>query len=261
LTTLILYGEALPNPNSEDRNMEQKELTYSQAIEKVLLANNYAAPLRKIYKEIGRYRTLTGLTPFKTVQERVQRDPRFTRIGLGVYALTEHLDKLPTLPKPKNKEQEKEQIHYSIQGMLLEIGNMKGFDTYSPNKNAIFDNKPLTQVMTLSEFPNFTYPNIIQSVRFIDVLWFNERGFPKFAFEVEITPQFRSALIKFSELTDFDTSFYLIAKMENQTKYVREVSRPIFGEIKEKCLFKTCEQVKSMYEKSVEMQKVSADFF
>ena len=241
--------------------MPNHQVTFSQAIEQIILDNGYLASLQHIYKVFPKYRALTGKTPLKTIQERVQRDPKFTRIGLGIYALTEYLDKLPTSPKPRSKEQEKEQIHYSIQGMLLEIGNMKGFDTYSPNKNAIFDNKPLTQVMTLSEFPNFTYPNIIQSVRFIDVLWFNERGFPKFAFEVEITPQFRSALIKFSELSDFGTTFYLVAKTENQSKYQREISRLIFREIKERCLFKTCEQVKSMYEKSVEMQKVSADFF
>ncbi len=241
--------------------MWQEQVTYSEAIEKVLLANNYVAPLRKIYKEIVKYRPLTGQTPFKTIQERVQRDPRFTRIGLGIYALTEYLDKLPISPKPESKEQEKEQIHYSIQGMLLEIGNMEGFDTYSPNKNAIFDNKPLLQIMTLAEFPNFTYPNIIQSVRFIDVLWFSNRGFPKFAFEVEITPQFRNSLLKFSELSDFYTKFYLIAEAENQEKYCREIARSVFGEIKGKCLFKTCDQVRDMYFKSIEKQSVSAEFF
>ena len=130
--------------------MRQEQLTYSEAIEKVLLSNNYVAPLRKIYKEIAKYRPLTGQTPFKTIQERVQRDPRFTRVGLGMYALAEYLDELPTFPKPQSKEQEKEQTHYSIQGMLLEIGNVEGFDTYSPNKNAIFDNKPLLQIMTLN---------------------------------------------------------------------------------------------------------------
>lgn len=241
--------------------MKSERLTYSEAIEKVLLANNYAAPLRKIYKEIAKYRPLTGQTPFKTIQERVQRDPRFTRIGLGIYALTEHLDKLPPFPKPQSKEQKKEQTHYSIQGMLLEIGNMEGFDTYSPNKNAIFDNKSLLQIMTLTEFPNFTYPNIIRSVRFIDVLWFNDRGFPKFAFEIEITPQFRNSLLKFSELSDFYTSFYLIAEAENQDKYYREISRPVFREIKRRCLFKTCGQVRDMYLKSIEKQRISAEFF
>jgi hypothetical protein len=33
-------------------------------------------------------REKTGLTPDNSIQERVQRDDRFTRIGLGVYALT-----------------------------------------------------------------------------------------------------------------------------------------------------------------------------
>jgi len=239
----------------------KRELTYSEAIEKVLLENGYAAPLRKIYKEIIKHRPLTGQTPFKTIQERVQRDPRFTRIGLGVYALTKYLDRLPTSPKPQSKEQEKEQTHYSIQGMLLEIGNMEGFDTYSPNKNAIFDSKPLQQIMTLSEFPDFTYPNIIQAIKYIDVLWFNERGFPKAAFEVEITPQFRNSLVKFSEICDFYVAFYLIAEAENQDKYHRELSRSVFREIKERCLFRTCDQARDMYLKSVEKQKVSAEFF
>jgi hypothetical protein len=240
--------------------MRQQQLTYSEAIEEVLLANNYVAPLRRIYKEIVKYRPLTGQTPFKTIQERVQRDPRFTRIGLGIYALTGYLDKLPALPKPQTKEQEEEQTHYSIQGMLLEIGNMEGFDTYSPNKSAIFDNKPLLQIMTLSEFPNFTYSNIVRSARFIDVLWFNERGFPKFTFEVEITPQFRNSLLKFTELSDFYTTFYVIAEAENRDKYNREISRSVFKGIKERCLFRTCAQVQDMYLKSVEKQRVSVNF-
>ncbi|GAH78756.1 unnamed protein product, partial [marine sediment metagenome] len=134
--------------------MPNRKMTFSQAIEQIILDNGYLASLQHIYKEFPKYRTLTGKTPFKTIQERVQRDPRFTRIGLGIYALTDYLDKLPTSPKPQSKEQEKEQTHYSIQGMLLEIGNTEGFDTFSPNKNAIFDNKPLLQIMTLSEFPN-----------------------------------------------------------------------------------------------------------
>jgi hypothetical protein len=231
--------------------MSQKGLTYSEAIEKVLLANNYVAPLRKIYKEIENYRPLTGLTPFKTIQERVQRDPRFTRIGLGVYALTEHLDKLPVAPKPQSEREEKERIHYSVEGMLLEIGNMEGFDTYSPNKNAIFENKPLLQIMTLSSFPNFTYPNIIQAVRFIDVLWFNDRGFPKSAFEVETTPQFRSSLVKFGELCDFYTSFYLITDVKYYDKFQSEIARAVFKEIKERCSFITFEQITDTYLKSV----------
>ena len=241
--------------------MKHRYLTYSEAIEQVLLENNYIAPLKKIYREIIKYRPLTGKTPYNTIQERVQRDPRFTKVGLGVYALTEYLNKLPAAPKPRNNQEEKELTHYSIQGMLLEIGNIEGFDTFSPNKNAVFENKTLLQIMTLSDVPDFTYRSIIESVRFIDVLWFNDRGFPKFAFEIETTPQFRSSLIKFSELCDFQTVFYLISQSEFQEKYNREISKSIFKGIKERCLFKTCNRVKDMYLKSIDKQKVFNGFF
>lgn len=241
--------------------MSNREMTFSQAIEQIILNNGYLASLQHVYKEFPKYRALTGKTPLKTIQERVQRDPRFTRIGLGIYALTDYLDKLPTSPKPQNKEQERKQTHSSLQGMLLEIGNMQGFDTYSPDKNAIFCNKPFRQIMTLSEFPNFTYSNIVQSVRFIDVLWFNDRGFPKFAFEIEVTPQFRNSLLKFSDLSEFHTTFYLVADSGNKDKYHREISRSVFREIKKRCLLKTPDQVREMYIKSNEKQKVSAEFF
>ena len=54
-----------------------------------------------------------------TIQERVQRDKRFTRIGLGVYALTDYLDKLPKAEIPKTKEAEKERKHAIIQGIQM----------------------------------------------------------------------------------------------------------------------------------------------
>lgn len=73
------------------------DLTYSEAIEKVMRNNNYFAPLKLLYKEIWNYKDklkIVGKTPDFTIQERVQRDPRFTRIAKGVYALTEFLEQV-----------------------------------------------------------------------------------------------------------------------------------------------------------------------
>ena len=77
-----------------DKNIENKELTYSEAIEKVIIDNGGYAPLKYIYENIEKYRRKTGLTPDNTIQERVQRDNRFTRIAKGVYALTDFINKL-----------------------------------------------------------------------------------------------------------------------------------------------------------------------
>ncbi len=74
-----------------------ENITYSEAIEKVMQRNGYFAPLKLLYKEIWNYKDkskIVGKTPDFTIQERVQRDPRFTRIAKGVYALTEFLEQV-----------------------------------------------------------------------------------------------------------------------------------------------------------------------
>ncbi len=69
-------------------------MTYSEAIEKVMIDNGRYAPLKLIYQNIEKYRKKTGLTPDNTIQERVQRDSRFKRIGLGVYSLTSFVENM-----------------------------------------------------------------------------------------------------------------------------------------------------------------------
>lgn len=70
------------------------ELTYSEAIEKVMLDNGGYASLKYIYENIEKYRKKTGLTPDNTIQERVQRDDRFVRIAKGVYALVDFVNQI-----------------------------------------------------------------------------------------------------------------------------------------------------------------------
>ena len=74
--------------------MHKENLTYSEAIEMVMKDNGGFAPLKYIYENIGKYRKKTGKTPDNTIQERVQRDDRFTRIALGVYGLTAFLENI-----------------------------------------------------------------------------------------------------------------------------------------------------------------------
>ena len=72
--------------------MHKENITYSEAIEMVMNDNGGFASLKYIYENIEKYRKKTGKTPDNTIQERVQRDNRFTRIALGVYGLTEFLE-------------------------------------------------------------------------------------------------------------------------------------------------------------------------
>ena len=234
-----------------------EEATFSDAIEQVMLHSGYYAPLKLIYKEFEKYRKFSGLTPLNTIQERVQRDKRFTRIGFGVYALTEYLDKLPQIITPKTINEKRNQRHSAVQGMIIEIGNMEGFDTYTPDKSKVFANKELGNIATMKEFPLFTYEKIIRSVKFVDVTWFNERGFPEKIFEVEDSTDFRGSLVKFAELQDFNTSFNLVASAERKTKYDREVSKSAFAKIISRCHFVNYSDIEEYYNASLNYHKVS----
>ncbi|CZE46336.1 hypothetical protein [Campylobacter geochelonis] len=237
--------------------MTIKDLTYSEAIEKVMLNNGYFAPLKLIYREIWNYKNRSGIkgkTPDYTIQERVQRDTKFTKIGLGIYALTEFLDKLPQAKAPITKQDKQENRHANIQGMLLEIGNHQKdiFDTYTNDKSWIFENKTLGSLATLNKIPPFTFENIISdSVSFLDVVWFNERRFPQVIFEVEHSTDFRGAFVKFMELQDFQTRFYCVANKSRLSKFKKEIDKVAFLPIKKRVKFLTYEQVESDYYKAI----------
>lgn len=224
-------------------------LTFSDAIEQVMLHNGFYAPLSLIYKEFWKYREKTGLTPDKTIQERVQRDQRFTKIWLWVYALTEHLDKLPREIDAKTEKQKEQKSHAKLQGMLIEIWNIKWFETYTPDKNGIFINRELWKISTLQNIPEFTYPKIINdSIRFVDVIWFNERGFPARLFEVENSTDFRAGFIKFNEIQDFRSDFFFVAPEMRKQKFETEKSKSAFKNISERCGFLDYTFIEKWYE-------------
>lgn len=238
--------------------MQRKEdLTYSEAIEQVMMNNGYFAPLKLIYKEIWKYKDhakIKGITPNFTIQERVQRDKRFTKIGLGVYALTNSLNKLPTEPSQKSKLQNIDRQHAAVQGMLIEIGNERNEveNTYTNDKKWIFNHKALGSLATISEVPLFTFENIIkETVRYFDVIWFNSRNYPIKIFEVEHSTDFRNAFIKFMELQDFRTTFCCISLENKKEKFRRELNKTAFEPLRNRCEFFSYEQVENDYNRAL----------
>ena len=237
--------------------MKDKDTTYSKAIEQVMLNNGYFAPLKLIYREIWKYKDkseIIGKTPDMTIQAIVQRDKKFKRLGLGVYALSEFLDRLPKLTTPKTEHEKKERIHARIQGMLIEIGNNKNEveNTYTNDKKWIFDGKTLGSLTTIPEIPPFTYERIIiDSIRFFDVIWFNKRGFPYKIFEVEQSTNFRDAFVKFMELQDFRSTFCCISSEDKEEKFKKEIYKTAFEPIRNRCEFFSYEQVENDYKLAI----------
>lgn len=81
---------------------ELREPTWSEAVERAIIQLGYFATLKQIYEVAPLFKKFEGLTPHKTINERVQRDKRFYKILPGLYGLVNHLDKIPLEYQPND---------------------------------------------------------------------------------------------------------------------------------------------------------------
>lgn len=116
--------------------------------------------------------------------------------------------------------------------MLIEIGNLKNYQTYTPDKNIIFNGKSLGDLTAYDEIPKFTYQDILNVVRQIDVIWFKNR-FPYLTFDIELSTQISMALVRANELINFKTTFYVVADESKKNLFNTKANVSAFHGIKD----------------------------
>ena len=228
---------------------------FRDAIIRIMHDNDGHASVKLLSRKLPEHVDMSrirGRTPLASMRRELQRG-HFVRVGLGVWALKDA--NLSSAHTPKTKKEEKERKHSDIQGMLLAIGNNRDecTDTYTPDRNGIFNKMRLGSIATIDKIPNFTYDRIIETVRYADVIWFNKRDFPHSVFEVEHSTNFVNALTKFCDLQDFNAQFCCVAESSRKDKFKRTLDRPAFEKIKNRCKFITYESVEHDY--SIALQK------
>jgi len=81
--------------------------------------------------------------------------------------------------------------------------------------------------------PKFiTGSNILRKAQTIDVTWFNIRRYPNSFFEVEHSTDIYNSLLKFVELQDFRTNFYIVADGQRQAEFENKMALNAFESIK-----------------------------
>lgn len=233
--------------------MKKPTYTWSDAIEEVITQNNNVATLKLMHEKApelyARHNEIKGLTPHKTIDERVQRDKRFLKLVPGLYTLVSTQDDLPTdlNPKTQTVEQRDNLTHISMQALLLQLGQFYQFQTYTPDRIKKYVNQKLEDFASLSEFPKFTYDRIVTRTRNIDVSWFNQRDMPSSVFEVENSTDMKNGLSKFMELVDFKTKMFIVAPSRRENEFRNILQQPTFKPIEKQVQFWTYEKVERLF--------------
>lgn len=233
--------------------MKKQKFTWSDAIEEVIRQHDNVASLKLMHQKApevyARHNEIKGLTPHKTIDERVQRDKRFFKLVPGLYTLVSTVDELPSdlNPNTQTVEQRETLTHVSIQALLLQLGQFYQYQTYTPDRVKTYVNQKLEDFATLSEFPKFTYERIVTRTRNIDVSWFNARGFPSRVFEVENSTDMKNGLSKFMELVDFNTSMFIVAPSKREKDFRNILDQPTFKPIERQVQFWNYEKVEKLF--------------
>ncbi|MCP2604778.1 hypothetical protein NLC29_01310 [Candidatus Aminicenantes bacterium AH-873-B07] len=233
-----------------------------EAVIKVMEENGGFATLSYLYENVLKVPNVTWKTktPFASIRRIVQDSRFFFRIKPGLWALKSYKNKLPNeilslIEKEKQTKKEEKLTHSYYQGMIVEIGNIKGFTTYVPpqDQNKKFLGKTLKEIINLKTIYRFTYDDVLEKIKSIDVFWFNERKFPSFIFEIEHTTDFKNALLKFLELQDFNTKMFIVSYKARKKDFLSKIDFTSFRPIRNKVKFLSYEEVSQWHAKSYEL--------
>lgn len=231
-----------------------------EVVVKVMESNGGYATLGFLNQEVLKIQDCAWKTqtPFASIRRIVQDERFFFKIKPGLWALKSYRDKLPPEIFPSkevSKSKQEEFNHTYYQGLLVEIGNLKQYQTFVPpqDKNKIYLGKKLGEVATVAEFYSFTYENIIRKAKTIDVSWFNIRRLPHMLFEVEHSTDIQNSLLKFLEMQDFYVKFCIVADEIRKREFKAKLSLSAFVPIENRTEFISYNQLSDWHAKTHEI--------
>lgn len=231
-----------------------------EAVIQVMQENGGYATLGYLYANVLKVPNViwSTKTPFATMR-RIVQDPRFFfKIRPGLWALKGWEKKVPfeILRDGKATPNVTEEFdHTYYQGLLVEIGNLKKFQTFVPNqdKNHRFLARSLGSLATVQAIYPFTYPAVVQRAQTIDVTWFNERKMPDTFYEVEHSTDIQNSLGKFVDLQDFNAQFRIVADKARTKEFEAKVARAMFKSVASRVRFVSYDVVSALHTKAFEI--------
>ena len=237
-------------------------VTKVKALLSLMNDNEGAASWNYIYDNIEKYYPNIKVprdwqAALRGVLYRELRNNRhFKRIGLGVFALLDYQEKEVV----KDIKTDKVRMHSYIEGLLVELGNYEKYDTYCADRNAVFQsNIRLGQLTSVSEFPEFTYPEIVQAAKRIDVVWFNKDGykFPKRAIEVvNSIGTLEQSMNRMYQLKEFRTDFMIVSPKQFSNRIDRKLLQEPYLIHKDRFSVIPYENVISYYESTLANERL-----
>ena len=240
-------------------------MTWKELLKQVLGDLGGEADLPEIYSRIEGYeKTLTNPTWQATIRRTIRQYNIFEPIGAersGKYRLVEE----PNLEYEEGYANSKDEKynHGIIQGMLLSLGKIMGYETFCPKTDQTvreFQEIPLSQLVTVRDLAESFSKNQHAKMREVDVIWLKEDNaglYPRYAFEVEHTTRVKSGLERLIEIPErYNTLLYVIVPSQTEISlFDKYMDREVFRGYKPRFTIKDYQIVENSYNAAVNYTK------
>lgn len=138
--------------------------------------------------------------------------------------------------------------HEEAEYYLLKIGELLEYSTYTVDSSKMYNDTKLGEFATLKDLPDFTGYKDKTSAREIDVIWFDDLGYPTFCFEVEHTTDIVKGLNRLYQLQQFHVTFVIVAPEEKRSKFEVEMAKSPYRKLKDIYKFISYDELLALYE-------------
>ncbi len=150
--------------------------------------------------------------------------------------------------------------HQEAEFILLKLGQVLGHDTYSPDRNKEAYGQKLEESISLDTIPQFTTPSLLDTIRYIDVIWFEDE-FPVCCFEVEHTTGVTNGLLRLYQTAQLNTRLFVIAPSDVLKKFETEMNKAPFNKMKNRYIFRSYQDLVDFYQLAENYIKFKKRFF
>ena len=157
------------------------------------------------------------------------------------------------------EEQTEITAHAEAAMLLLKIGRMLGYDTYSPDRSKQAYDEKLGEYCTLDKVPTRFLGELVPIISQIDVIWFTD-DVPKFAFEVEHTTKFGAGFQRLFQLNPLSVKLFILSSQKNYSLFAKFIETDPYYRYKESFHFRNYRQLEEYFRAVSEFEAVNKTF-
>ena len=151
--------------------------------------------------------------------------------------------------------------HRQAQLMLLKIGKILGYDTFTPDRNSEYEGEVLSNFCNIDVLSKrFIGEPIFKIVSRIDVIWLRN-DMPKYCFEVENSTGVWKGLSRLCQLSPICNNLFIIGPLKYEKKFFELIKTDPFYKSRNNFYFKRYVELENFFKRVTEFNEIKNSFF